>query len=98
MERMTDGKFRHVPVLDQARLVGIVSIGDVVKHRLEEMERDSEALMRALASRLEFSVLKTGDGFTLLRTVDVMPPVREERLTLKQAEELLQIWKLRGGG
>jgi len=98
MERMTDGKFRHVPVLDQARLVGIVSIGDVVKHRLEEMERDSEALMRALASRLEFSVLKTGDGFTLLRTADVMPPVCEERLTLKQAEELLRIWKLRGGG
>jgi CBS domain-containing protein len=44
MERMTDGKFRHVPVVDQGRLVGIVSIGDVVKHRLQEMERDSAAL------------------------------------------------------
>jgi CBS domain-containing protein len=44
MERMTDGKFRHVPVVDQGQLVGIVSIGDVVKHRLHEMERDSAAL------------------------------------------------------
>lgn len=44
MERMTQGKFRHVPVLDQGRLVGIVSIGDVVKHRLQEMERESAAM------------------------------------------------------
>jgi CBS domain-containing protein len=44
MERMTQGKFRHVPVVEQDRLIGIVSIGDVVKHRLNEMERDTEAL------------------------------------------------------
>jgi CBS domain-containing protein len=44
MEQMTTGKFRHVPVVEQERLVGIVSIGDVVKHRLTEMERESEAL------------------------------------------------------
>jgi CBS domain-containing protein len=44
MERMTAGKFRHVPVIDQGRLVGIVSIGDVVKLRLQEMERESDAL------------------------------------------------------
>jgi CBS domain-containing protein len=44
MERMTAGKFRHVPVVEQGRLVGIVSIGDVVKHRLNEMERDSAAM------------------------------------------------------
>jgi CBS domain-containing protein len=44
MEQMTAGKFRHVPVLEQDRLVGIVSIGDVVKHRLGEMERESAAL------------------------------------------------------
>jgi len=44
MEQMTAGKFRHVPVVEEGRLVGIVSIGDVVKHRLGEMERESEAL------------------------------------------------------
>jgi CBS domain-containing protein len=44
MERMTEGKFRHLPVLTDGRLAGIVSIGDVVKSRLEEMERDAEAL------------------------------------------------------
>jgi CBS domain-containing protein len=44
MERMTSGKFRHVPVVEQGRLIGIVSIGDVVKSRLQEMERESAAL------------------------------------------------------
>ncbi len=44
MERMTEGKFRHVPIVDQGRVVGVVSIGDVVKHRLQEMERDSAAM------------------------------------------------------
>lgn len=44
MERMTAGKFRHLPVVDQGRIVGIVSIGDVVKHRLHEMERDLAAM------------------------------------------------------
>ncbi len=44
MERMTAGKFRHMPVVDQGRLVGVVSIGDVVKHRLQEMERESVAM------------------------------------------------------
>ena len=34
MERMTAGKFRHVPVIDQGKLAGIISIGDVVKHRI----------------------------------------------------------------
>jgi CBS domain-containing protein len=44
MERMTAGKFRHVPVVEQDKLIGIISIGDVVKHRLHEMERDSMAM------------------------------------------------------
>jgi CBS domain-containing protein len=44
MEQMTNGKFRHVPVLDGDRLVGIISIGDVVKHRLHDMEREQEAM------------------------------------------------------
>jgi CBS domain-containing protein len=44
MERMTAGKFRHVPVVEDNRLVGIVSIGDIVKHRLSEIESESAAL------------------------------------------------------
>ena len=44
MERMTEGKFRHLPVVEQSRLIGIVSIGDIVKHRLQEMEREQSAL------------------------------------------------------
>jgi CBS domain-containing protein len=44
MERMTMGKFRHIPVVEQGRLTGIVSIGDVVKHRLNEVERDAAAM------------------------------------------------------
>jgi len=44
MSRMTDGKFRHMPVVEQNRLIGIISIGDVVKHRLQEMEREHDAM------------------------------------------------------
>ena len=44
MERMTEGRSRHVPVVDQGQLVGIISIGDVVKHRLQVIERDSAAM------------------------------------------------------
>ena len=44
MERMTAGKFRHLPVIEHGRLAGIVSIGDVVKNRIVEMEQESAAL------------------------------------------------------
>jgi CBS domain-containing protein len=44
MEQMTADKFRHVPVVEEERLVGIVSIGDVVKHTLMGMKLESEAL------------------------------------------------------
>jgi CBS domain-containing protein len=42
--RMTTGKFRHMPVVEQEKLIGIVSIGDVVKNRVEEIEHEAEAL------------------------------------------------------
>jgi|SRR5665213_482536 len=44
MERMTAGKFRHMPVVAKGELIGLVSIGDVVKQRVEEIEGESEAL------------------------------------------------------
>jgi CBS domain-containing protein len=44
MERMTAGKFRHMPVLRNGKLVGLISIGDVVKQRVDEIERESEAM------------------------------------------------------
>jgi CBS domain-containing protein len=44
MERMTEGKFRHMPVVSKGHLVGLISIGDVVKQRVEEIERESDAL------------------------------------------------------
>jgi len=50
MERMTTGKFRHVPVVDQGRLIGVISIGDVVKHRVEEIEGETNALREYIAT------------------------------------------------
>jgi CBS domain-containing protein len=50
MERMTTGKFRHLPVVEQNRLAGIISIGDVVKHRLGEIERETAALRDYIAT------------------------------------------------
>ena len=44
MEMMTLGKFRHLPVLDGERVVGLISIGDVVKWRVQEYENEQEAL------------------------------------------------------
>jgi CBS domain-containing protein len=44
MERMTDGRFRHMPVVEDGRLLGIVSIGDVVKFRVAEIEAEAHAM------------------------------------------------------
>jgi CBS domain-containing protein len=41
---MTEGRFRHVPVLDGARMVGLITIGDVVKYRLQELAMEKDAL------------------------------------------------------
>ncbi len=50
MELMTQQKFRHVPVVEEGQLVGIISIGDVVKFRLEEIEAESQAIKEYIAT------------------------------------------------
>jgi CBS domain-containing protein len=50
MERMTAHRFRHLPVVEQNRLIGIISIGDVVKRRVEEIEGESNALREYIAT------------------------------------------------
>jgi CBS domain-containing protein len=50
MELMTQQKFRHIPVVESGRLSGIVSIGDVVKLRLEEVEAETQAIKEYIAT------------------------------------------------
>ncbi len=49
MELMTNGRFRHVPVVDNGQLCGIVSIGDAVKAKLEELQGETEILRQYIA-------------------------------------------------
>ncbi|MBA3324984.1 MAG: CBS domain-containing protein [Rhodobacteraceae bacterium] len=44
MEKMSDGRFRHMPVIDDNRMIGVISIGDVVKARLAEIQHENTAL------------------------------------------------------
>jgi CBS domain-containing protein len=45
MEKMTEGKFRHLPVVEDGQLIGLISIGDVVKLRVKEYESEQEAML-----------------------------------------------------
>ena len=48
MKRMTDGRFRHLPVIDGSKLCGLVSIGDVVRHRMLEIEYENLKMKQAI--------------------------------------------------
>jgi CBS domain-containing protein len=50
LERMTDRRIRHLPVGSSARLRGIVSIGDLVKHKIREVEGEAEAMRAYIAA------------------------------------------------
>jgi CBS domain-containing protein len=50
MEIMTKGRFRHLPVERDGKLIGVVSIGDVVKRRIEEVQREAEEIRAYIAT------------------------------------------------
>jgi CBS domain-containing protein len=49
MHTMTERRFRHLPVIEDGRMIGIISIGDVVKHRLQELEAETNLLQDYIA-------------------------------------------------
>lgn len=51
MSRMTAGRFRHMPVMEKGRLAGVLSIGDVVKARIMEIEQEKQAMEGMLAGQ-----------------------------------------------
>ncbi|PPT60887.1 CBS domain-containing protein [Xanthomonas arboricola] len=50
MQLMTDGRFRHLPVVENGRVQGVISIGDLVKAVIENQQRDIDQLQRYIAS------------------------------------------------
>lgn len=44
LQKMTDGRFRHLPVVEGGQMIGLISIGDVVKARLSELAAEKDAL------------------------------------------------------
>jgi signal-transduction protein with cAMP-binding, CBS, and nucleotidyltransferase domain len=50
MEMMTEMRFRHLPVMQAGALCGIISLGDLVNHRINETEREAQALKEYITS------------------------------------------------
>ena len=48
LQRMTDGRYRHMPVVEKGRLVGMVTIGDVVNYRLRQLEQEALQLKQLI--------------------------------------------------
>lgn len=49
MEMMSTGRFRHLPVVEDGQIAGMISIGDVVKHRISQIEAEKDALREFIA-------------------------------------------------
>lgn len=52
MQMMTDGRFRHMPVMDDGKLVGVISIGDVVAARIKEVQFENDSMAEMLAGNI----------------------------------------------
>ena len=63
---------------------------------MDDHNADRERHLRELAKMLLFTLEQQGTRFALMRDADVSNPVRHENLTLEEAEEILNTWKLRG--
>lgn len=50
MEKMSEGRFRHMPVIENNRMIGVISIGDVVKARITEIQQENSALTGMIAN------------------------------------------------
>ena len=50
MQKMSGGRFRHLPIVEDGKLVGIVSIGDVVKRRIAEIEQEADSIREYIAT------------------------------------------------
>ena len=63
---------------------------------MQDSEAEREARLRELAAKLFFTLERQGLRFALYRDVDVSQPVRRDGLTIDEAEDVLNTWKLRG--
>jgi hypothetical protein len=63
---------------------------------MQESEAEREARLRELAAKLFFTLERQGLRFALYRDLDVSQPVRRDGLTIDEAEDVLNTWKLRG--
>lgn len=52
MQMMTDGRFRHMPVIDDGTLVGVISIGDVVAARIKEVQFENDSMAELIAGNI----------------------------------------------
>ncbi len=50
IEKMSDGRFRHMPVIENNRIIAVISIGDVVKARITEIQQENSALTGMIAN------------------------------------------------